>query len=35
MVLRRWLIAAISFGYPNEAPAARLRKPLSELVRVK
>jgi nitroreductase len=29
------MIAAISFGYPNESPAARLRKPLSELVREK
>ena len=29
------LIAAVSFGYPAEAPAARPRKPLSELVRVK
>jgi nitroreductase len=29
------MIAAISFGYPNEAPAARQRKPFAELVRVK
>jgi len=29
------MIAAISFGYPDEAPAARPRKPLSELARVK
>ncbi|MFZ6028347.1 MAG: nitroreductase family protein [Chloroflexota bacterium] len=29
------MIAAVSFGYPNEAPPARLRKPLSDLVRVK
>jgi nitroreductase len=29
------MIAAVSFGYPDEAPAARSRKPLSELVKVK
>lgn len=29
------MIAAVSLGYPNEAPAARPRKPLSELARVK
>jgi nitroreductase len=29
------MIAAVSFGYPGETPAARPRKPLSELVRVK
>lgn len=29
------LIAAVSLGYPNETPAARPRKPLSELARVK
>ena len=29
------MIAAISFGFSNEAPAARLRKPLIELVRIK
>jgi nitroreductase len=29
------MIAAVSFGYPDEAPAARKRKPLSELARVK
>lgn len=27
------LIAAMSFGYPDEAPAARHRKPLEEIVR--
>ncbi|MBM3189526.1 MAG: nitroreductase [Chloroflexi bacterium] len=29
------LIAAVSFGYPDESPAARSRKPLEELVRWK
>lgn len=29
------MIAAVSFGYPNEAPPARLRKPLADLVKVK
>jgi nitroreductase len=29
------MIAAVSFGYPDESPQARPRKPLSELVRVK
>jgi nitroreductase len=29
------MIAAVSFGYPDEAPAARPRRPLSELVRVR
>lgn len=29
------MIAAVSFGYPNETPEARQRKPLSELVKVK
>jgi nitroreductase len=28
------LIAAVSFGYADESPAARLRKPKSEVVRV-
>ncbi|MBN2146222.1 MAG: nitroreductase family protein [Anaerolineales bacterium] len=29
------MIAAVSFGYPNEAPAARPRKPFGEVVRVR
>jgi nitroreductase len=29
------MIAAISFGYPAESPAARFRKPYSEVVRVR
>lgn len=29
------MIAAVSFGYPDEAPGAPKRKPLSELVRAK
>jgi nitroreductase len=29
------MIAAVSFGYPDEAPAARQRKPLTDIVRVK
>lgn len=38
--LARWLgeggqmVAAVSLGYPDEAPAARPRKPLTEVVRV-
>ena len=37
--LAKWLgescqmVAAVSFGYPDEAPAARARKPLSEVAR--
>ena len=29
------MIAAVSFGYPDEVPAARPRKPISDLVKVK
>jgi len=28
------MIAAVSFGYADESPAARARKPFSEIVRV-